>query len=80
MKTDVNVPSESNMQKKNRKQTYDLLASGKPLKKRAESVPGSGFIIQWHGSVDLYSYLNGTDPQLSVATLTWTSGRGMRDL
>jgi hypothetical protein len=41
----VNVPTVSKMQRKPRKQTYEMLASWKPLKKRAKSIPGSGFII-----------------------------------
>jgi hypothetical protein len=61
LKTDENVPTESNEQKNLEKKTYFLLAFWKSLTKRAGS--GSGSVNQVNRSKDPDPYQNVTDPE-----------------
>ncbi len=62
LKNDVNVPSKSNKQKKQKKYTF-LLVSWRSVTKIAGSGAGSKSVSQRHGSVYPDPYQNFTDPQ-----------------
>ncbi len=67
VKTNVNVPSKSNQQKKLTKNTYFLLTSWKPLDEKSRILSRIQYVTKLNGSPEPDTYQNVTDPQHCIS-------------